>query len=408
MLNLKRDYNELKSSAGVTELFLHNYRNYSSLNLQLEARPVVLMGPNGAGKTNLLEALSFLSPGRGLRSAKLAQVTNVCTDKEIKDHFLWTVSAQLDNDITLGTGLELTPMGKEKRIVKIQGEMAKSQSVLTEWLSVVWVTPQMDRLFLDASSSRRKFIDRFVYARDSQHAERVNRYDHALRERSTLLRENRFDELWVKTLEEKLSADGVAITIARRDLVNDLNASQYWGHGEDRQYPFPRFRAYMSGEIDQWIDQGESAIVMEERMAEKLKEARREDAATGGSSIGPHRSDLKVQHLAKNLLAEYCSTGEQKILLLAITLAFIKQEVPSKMRLILLLLDDVVAHLDFTHRMVLFGEISAFDQLLSSNGYKGGGLQTWMTGTDSSSFQPLLEHAQFFNVNNSTLTHGFY
>ena len=389
---------------GLSRLVLHQFRNYQELDLILEAGTVVLTGPNGAGKTNILEAISFLSPGRGLRSVKLSQVTNLKKlNQNVPSPPLWAISATLETElgsVQVGTGLEYTSGGNERRLIKVNGQAAKSQACLTDWISVIWVTPQMDRLFMEAASVRRKFIDRLVYALDATHAARIHRYEHHLRERAHLLREGRYDPLWVSTLERHIAEDGVAITVARQHVVKSLKE----GQRQDKYYPFPQFEAEIVGEVETWAE-NLPALTVEDMYAEKLRLGRAHDGDVGGASIGPHRSDLQVHHLAKQLPAELCSTGEQKMLLLAVTLAFVRVQENYRTCPAVLLLDDVAAHLDDQHRLILFQEICGPVKDSSQEESKGP-FQVWMTGTDKSAFQNLNGQAQFLTVHNATLTNG--
>jgi DNA replication and repair protein RecF len=393
---------------GLSRLVLHQFRNYQELDLSLQGGPVVLTGSNGAGKTNILEAISFLSPGRGLRSTKLSQVSNLRKANQTTSPLSsWAVAATVKTNtgtVQLGTGLDYTATGSERRLIKINGQPAKSQASLTDWISVIWVTPQMDRLFLEGTSTRRKFIDRLVYALDPAHAQRVHRYEHHLRERAHLLREGHYDPLWVSTLERYLAEDGVAIVVARHQVVKNLEAAQR----QEKSFPFPRFQAEMIGEVEVWL-KNQPALTVEDIYAEKLNANRHQDGETGGASIGPHRSDFQVHHLAKQLPAELCSTGEQKMLLLAVTLAFTRVQEGYRTCPAVLLLDDVAAHLDNQHRLVLFQEICnprnepSKDSLMEDS---KGPFQVWMTGTDKSAFQELGGQAQFLTVHNATLSNG--
>jgi DNA replication and repair protein RecF len=383
---------------------LHHFRNYQELDLTIEAGTVILTGPNGAGKTNILEAISFLSPGRGLRSVKLSQVTNLKKlNQGALNPSLWAISTTLETEhgaIQVGTGLEYTTGGNERRLIKVNGQPAKSQACLTDWISVIWVTPQMDRLFMEAASVRRKFIDRLVYALDETHAARIHRYEHHLRERAHILREGRYDPIWVSTLERHLAEDGVAIAVARQHVVKSLEEEQR----QDKHYPFPQFQAEMKGEVETWAE-NLPALAVEDLYAEKLRLERNHDGEVGGASIGPHRSDFQVHHLAKGLPAELCSTGEQKMLLLAVTLAFVRVQENYRTCPTVLLLDDVAAHLDDQHRLILFQEICGPVKNSSQEESKGP-FQVWMTGTDKSAFQNLNGQAQFLTVHNATLANG--
>lgn len=393
---------EFSLSRGLSRLVLHQFRNYQELDLCLEAKAVVLTGPNGAGKTNILEAISFLSPGRGLRHVKLSQITNLKTmNQDPSNPPSWAISATIETragPTQLGTGLDYTATGNEKRLIKVNGQAAKSQATLTDWISVIWVTPQMDRLFMEAASTRRKFIDRLVYALDATHSSRIHRYEHHLRERSHLLREGHYDPLWIATLERHLAEDGVAIVVARQQVVKSLENAQR----QDQSYPFPKFQAEMTGQVENWM-QNQPALAVEDAFAEKLKLNRRHDGEVGGACIGPHRSDFQVQHLAKHLPAELCSTGEQKMLLLAVTLAFIRVQENYNSCPAILLLDDVAAHLDEQHRLILFQEICT-PLKESEQEHLRRPLQVWMTGTDKSAFQGLNNQAQFLTVHQAKLT----
>jgi len=389
---------------GLSHLMLHNFRNYQELDLVLQGCPVVLTGPNGAGKTNILEAISFLSPGRGLRNVKLSQITNLKRiNQENTRQSSWTVVATIESEngsVQLGTKLDYTASGNERRLVKIDGQIAKSQASLTDYVSVIWVTPQMNQLFLEAASLRRKFVDRLVYALDSSHATRIHRYDHHMRERSRLLKDEHYDPLWISTIERYLAEDGVAIAVARQEVIKSVQEAQR----QEKTYPFPQFYAKMKGDVESWLEYL-PALAVEDMYTEKLKFCRRQDADMGGASIGPHRSDFQVHHSAKQLPAELCSTGEQKILLLAVVLAFSHVQENYHICPTILLLDDVAAHLDDQHRLVLFEEICSPSSF--SRDVPKGCFQAWVTGTDQSTFQGLYNRAQFLTVQNATLTSGF-
>ena len=360
---------------GITWLNLSHFRNNEQTDYTIHAPIVVVVGPNGIGKTNILEALSLLAPGRGLRSAKLSQISNVHHQKP------WLMTVRLETGsgvITIGSALELTPTGTERRLLRINQTPVKSQSHLSEWVSVVWAVPAMARLFDDSSSGRRKFVDRMAVIIDPTHSERVNRYDHFLRERSLLLRnslrDGRLDAAWVQTLEQRLAADGLAITHTRAQLVRQLTQLQ----SQDPKSPFPRFFAKMRGDIETWC-RDLSALEAEEKLLTHLKESRSSDGQTGGSAYGPHRGDLHVDHLAKKMPADLCSTGEQKMLLLALILSFTHLLAKDRDPPTLLLLDDVIAHLDEDHRRYLFKELN--DRIT-----QGIPLQIWMTGTHADDF----------------------
>lgn len=383
-------------------MVLSSFRNYKDLDFSLAPMPVVLTGMNGAGKTNILEALSLLSPGKGLRHVKLSEMTAV--DGALTSQGLsWTVTVDIstqDEPLTVGTGLDLSANGAERRVIRLNGQPQKTQGTLTDWLSVVWVTPQMGRLFIDSSSGRRKFIDRLAFAIDPVHADRLHRYDHHLRQRSVLLREGTRETSWLDVLERRLAEDAIAITTTRQNMVYLL--SQWSGKTQDDS-PFPKFSAKMQGQAETALAEG-SALEAEEFLCERFKESRFADTKTGGSIIGCHRSDLSVMHLAKGLPADVCSTGEQKILLLALVLAFARIQMDMQPQTTLLLLDDVAAHLDSRYRSALFSELCSLGCETHEHG--GSRIQTWMTGTDPSDFYDLRPYAQFFSVSNATLNNG--
>jgi len=359
----------------VRRLTLTDFRCYGRLRLETDARPVVLTGANGAGKTNLLEALSFLAPGRGLRRATLAEVAR----KGAGDSAPWAVAALLDGPggrVEIGTGRE---SGSERRAVRIDGQPAKA-GALAEIASALWLTPAMDRLFIEGAGGRRRFLDRLVFGLESGHARHAGAYEHAMRERTRLLKAGGADRAWLAALEDGMARHGVAMAAARRRTVALLDQACRDGLG-----PFPAARLELAGEIEAWLDQaGEDEA--EERLRRALESARPRDEAAQGATIGPHRSDLAVRHAAKDLPAGQCSTGEQKAVLVSIVLAQARVRTELRGTAPLLLLDEVVAHLDATRRAALFDELS------------GLAAQSWMTGTDDVLFAGFEDRAQVFRV----------
>ncbi|MEE8393004.1 MAG: DNA replication/repair protein RecF [Rhodospirillales bacterium] len=379
--------------ASIRRLTLNDFRCYARQRVETDGRPVVLTGPNGAGKTNLLEAISFLVPGRGLRGARLDEIDrrqDASADCDEAGSRPWAVAAHLDTPdgpVEIGTGREATsaPDGPGRRLVRIDAKPVKNQAALSEYLNVQWLTPRMDRLFTDGASSRRRFIDRMVFGLDPAHAGRVSAYEHALRERSRLIkrRDAAADGDWLAALEDTMAEKGVAVAAARREAAARLH--QYCSGPPG---PFPGASLEMSGAVDEWLDQG-PALAAEDKLREALKASRRTDAEAGGAAAGPHKSDLKVGHLAKGCPAEQCSTGEQKALLIAIVLANVRMQAAERGSLPVLLLDEVAAHLDQARREALFEEIT------------GLGVQAWLSGTDAAVFSPLGDGAQFFSVENA-------
>ncbi len=370
------------ATVAVTRLDLSDFRCYRQARIDLDVRPVALAGPNGAGKTNLLEAVSFLAPGRGLRRARLSEVDRIGGGS-------WAVAATVATaagPIAIGTGRDPEGEGRERRLVRIDGAPQRGQAILAEVTGVVWLTPQMDRLFLEGAAGRRRFLDRLVFGFDPEHAGRVAAYEHALRERGRLLRERTTDRAWFDAIEGQLAEQGVAIAAARRELAAAIDHAAAEGVG-----PFPLPRLAMAGALEEWLED-QPALAAEERMREALAAGRRGDADSGGAGVGPHRSDLRVRHAAKDMPAEQCSTGEQKALLLAIVLADVRLQAAAKGVPPILLLDEVAAHLDGERRTHLYDEILAL------------GVQAWLTGTDAELFAPLADAAQHFRVADAIVT----
>jgi DNA replication and repair protein RecF len=379
----------------VKRLTLTDFRCYHHQRLDLDATPVVLTGPNGAGKTNLLEGLSFLVPGRGLRRARLSDVARHPAMNP------WGVAAVLrtpTGDVEIGTAYEAGAPGKrDKRIVKIDGEIAKSQAALSQHTGALWLTPQMDRLFLEGPGARRRFLDRLVFDSDPAHAGRVNGYDHAMRERTALLRDGSRDTTWLATLEDTMAARGVAVAAARLDMVRRLarhlaDDEGLEEKGSAKTGAFPGAEIAAVGEIEQWLGEG-PALAAEDRFRDRLAAERGRDGTESRSATGPHRSDLAVRHLGNGQAAALCSTGEQKALLVALVLASARMRAHEQGTAPLLLLDEIAAHLDAQRLEVLF------DQIIQL------GAQVWMTGTDSALFKPLAGRAQFLSVADATVVH---
>lgn len=364
----------------IRRLRLSAFRNYQAVALNPDARPVVLTGPNGAGKTNLLEALSMLTPGRGLRRAKTGEMDRMDPTEGPAPTAAWAVAGTVETPfgpVELGTGRD--PEG-ERRLVRIDGEAERSQAALGEHLSVVWLTPQMDRLFQESAGERRRFLDRLIYGFDPAHAGRVNAYDKALRQRARLLKDGVSDTAWLGALESQMVERGIAIAAARLSLTDRLARACARAEG-----PFPGADLAVQGDVEAWLA-GTSALEAEERFAAALHQGRGRDAETGGAAIGPHRSDLAVTHRDKGLPAGQCSTGEQKALLIAIVLAHARLQGAERGAGPVLLLDEVAAHLDEARRDALFETIL------------GLGLQAWITGTDQNVFGTFGDQAQYFAV----------
>jgi len=375
---------------GVIRLVLTDFRNYREARITLGTEPVVLTGPNGAGKTNLLEAVSFLSPGRGLRNARLSDVDRLSPDSE-GTAGSWAVAATVHTrrgEIRVGTGRDGSGSGPgtgERRVVRIDGEPVRGQAALSERLGIVWLTPQMDRLFVEGPAARRRLLDRLVLGLDPAHAGRVAAYEQAMRERSRLLREGQADPLWLSALEEIMAEKGVAVAAARRETVEQLDRVCAEAKG-----PFPHARLTLCGDAEAWLAD-QPALAAEDRLKAALAANRSADALTGGAAIGPHRSDLAVIHAEKRIAAEQASTGEQKALLISIVLAHVRLQRGVRGEPPILLLDEVAAHLDAIRRDALFEVLAGLES------------QAWLTGTDAALFAPLRSAARFVSVADGTL-----
>jgi len=372
------------ATASVVErLTLTAFRCYDTARIETGGRSVVLTGPNGAGKTNVLEAVSMLTPGRGLRRAKLSELARTVPGEASQGR--WAVAATVAGPLgttDIGTGVA---GGEDKRSVHIDGRAVRGQAALGEHLGAQWLTPAMDRLWVEGRSGRRRFLDRLVYNIDPAHAGRINAYDHAMRERARLLKHGG-DADWIGVLEDTMAAKGAAVAAARLDLVARLNR-----YCHDADGPFPGAALTARGAVEGWLEDGD-ALDAEDRLKRELTASRRQDADTGGAQTGPHRSDLGCVHLPSGQAADLCSTGEQKALLIAIVIAAARMAAAECGRLPVLLLDEITAHLDAARRDGLFDMLT------------GLGAQIWTTGTEPELFDGLRERACFVAVEDATLT----
>jgi DNA replication and repair protein RecF len=377
----------------VSRLMLTDFRGYAALRLAVDERPVVLTGANGAGKTNLLEAISFLAPGRGLRRARLADIDRRVPPARPSDAppGAWAIAAAVatpQGPVQIGTGRDAASESGERRLLRIDGAPAKSHAALAEHLSLVWLTPPMDRLFVEGSSARRRFLDRLVYGFDPTHAARVGAYEQAMRERARLLRDGPADPAWLAALEQRMAEHGIAVAAARREVTARLDAVA----GETRG-PFPGARLALTGTVEDWLETM-PALAAEDELRRRLIGARRVDAESGTTTVGPHRADFGVRHAGTGMVAAECSTGEQKALLVAVLLAQARLQAELRGAPPVMLLDEVTAHLDGKRRAALFGEIVAL------------GSQAWLTGTDPALFAELAGTGQFFSVADAVIAPG--
>lgn len=375
--------------ARIRKLALTRFRSYVAAQLAVGEGAVVLTGPNGAGKTNVLEAVSFLSPGRGLRRAQLAEVGHQPAGSPPAGAAgPWAVSALVEGalgEVRLGTGLEEPEAGQRR--CRIDGEPASSANAFLDHLKVIWLTPEMDGLFTGPPSDRRRYLDRLVLAVDGGHGTRVNALERALRSRNRLLEENGAPR-FLDAVEHELAELAVAVSAARLETVARLSA-EIAAH-RDEASPFPFAEIALDGAVERLVADM-PALEAEDRYRALLRDNRSRDRAAGRTLEGPHLCDLQVSHGAKRLPAARCSTGEQKSLLIGLTLSHARLVAAMQGLSPVLLLDDVAAYLDSDRRAGLFEALARL------------GAQVWMTGADPAAFAAL-EGAERFTVAPGTVT----
>jgi DNA replication and repair protein RecF len=371
----------------IRRLVLTHFRNYRAASLETRSDVVVLVGPNGAGKTNAIEAISFLSPGRGLRRATLDDVADNQGDGS------WAVSAEVEGALglaTLGTGID-APGGDApatSRRCRIDREPANSATAFGDHLRMVWLTPAMDGLFLGAASERRRFFDRLVLAIDSEHTGRVSALDRSLRSRNRLLEVRNYDDHWCDAIERETAELAVAVAATRGQTAVKL-AAMLRARGEASAFPSAQIM------LDGWMENAllsEPATSVEDRYREILRDSRARDAAAGRTLDGPHLTDLQVIFAPKSMPARDASTGEQKALLIGLVLAHAALVAEMTGITPLLLLDEVVAHLDPERRIALFDELAKL------------GAQVWMTGADPLAFSGIVGSGEIFDVEAGHIT----
>lgn len=371
-------------------LTLTDFRSYAGADIALDGRPAVFAGPNGAGKTNILEAISLIGPGRGLRGARLEELAR------IEGAGGWAVSARLHADgdeRKLGVGA--TAAAPDRRTCRIDERGASGPSAFSDCVRFMWLTPAQDRLFVESPGERRRFLDRMSLAHDAAHGRAGNDYELAMRQRQKLLDEGSRDDAWLSALETEMAAAGVALAASRRETASALAAAEVAGEfAED--CVFPAADIALEGMLEAMLESAPAAEV-EEEFAARLKANRRLDAEAGRALIGPHRSDLLVTHREKGRPARLCSTGEQKALLIGLILANARAlALAARFRgnaaaPLVLLLDEIAAHLDERRRASLFDILDAL------------GFQVFMTGTDRSLFAAWGSRAQVFSVDGGAI-----
>ena len=373
-------------AARIRRLTLTNFRSYRTAQIAIDDRPLVLLGPNGAGKTNLIEAISFLAPGRGLRRATLDEVAFSEGDGA------WAVAAQVEGALglaTLGTGIA-PPAAEDAtlaRACRIDGETVPSAAAFCDHLSVVWLTPAMDSLFRGPPSERRRFLDRLVLAVDGEHGGRVNALERALRSRNRLLEETSPDAHWLDAVEHETAEVAIAVAAARAETVRRLASAA--GREKETEQPPAQAFPWAGIALEGWVENAlgaQPASEVEDRYRAVLRANRTRDKAAGRTTDGPHLTDLAVLYGPKGIAAADASTGEQKALLIGLVLAHAGLVAEMTGLAPVLLLDEVVAHLDPARRGAHYDALG------------GLGAQVWMTGADPAAFAAIETRAQVLEV----------
>jgi DNA replication and repair protein RecF len=387
-------------TARICRLTLTNFRSYRAAALAPKAGLIALTGPNGAGKTNMLEAISFLSPGRGLRRAQLDEIAytegGAVADEEpasespsrsLPRALSWAVSAEVEGALglaTLGTGIERGGSGEaQSRKCRIDREPVSSATAFADHLRVVWLVPSMDGLFLGPASERRRFLDRLVLAVDASHGSRVSALDRALRSRNRLLENRAPDVHWIDAAERETAEIAAAVAAARAETVRRLAAAL--AARRNARFGFPSASIALDGWMEDMV-LTHPAVEVEDRYRAVLKENRARDAAAGRTLEGPHLTDLTVHYTEKGIAASSASTGEQKALLIGLVLAHAALVSDMTGTAPLILLDEVVAHLDPGRRSALYAELETL------------GTQVFMTGADPAAFAEIGTRADVFDV----------
>jgi DNA replication and repair protein RecF len=366
----------------VRRLQLTDFRSYPSLDLSLDAPMIVLTGDNGAGKTNLLEALSFLTAGRGLRRPELSECAAVHGTGG------WAISVDLATEtglVRLGTGIDPPSGAASTRRYRIDREPIASIKAFADHVRVVWLTPSMDRLFSGSAGDRRRFLDRLVLAIDSEHGSRVTALERALRNRNRLLEDfnHRPDAKWLDAVEREIAELAVAVAAARHETVTRLAALIGTMSAEALAFPLPALK--LEGEIEALVGT-RPALEVEDHYRMILRDQRSRDATAGRTLIGPHTSDLTLRYAVKDLDAAQASTGEQKALLITIALAHAQLVADMSGIAPIILLDEIAAHLDPARRIALFSALA------------GLRAQVWMTGADPLAFAHVPQDAKILKI----------
>ncbi|MBN9061498.1 MAG: DNA replication/repair protein RecF [Rhizobiales bacterium 65-9] len=357
----------MSAAPQIERLILQDFRTYPTLDLAVDARLVALAGENGAGKTNILEALSLLAPGRGLRRIELSEAARMGGSGG------WTVSVAAEGALgltRLGTALDPAGVDGAARRFRLDGETVGSVAAFSDHLRLVWLTPDQDSVFRGPAGDRRRFLDRLVLAIDPTHGSRVNALEKALRQRNRLLEDASPDARWLSAVEHEVAALAVAVTASRAETVRRLDG--LIADTRDEASAFPWARVALVDQIAPLLS--ESAAAAEDRFAAILRDQRDADRAAGRALKGPQAADLLVRHGPKDIAADAASTGEQKALLLGLVLAHARLVATMSGLAPVILLDEVAAHLDPRRRAALYEALAAL------------GAQVWMTGADPALF----------------------
>ena len=367
----------------IKDLILTNYRVYENVKFSFKPNINIIYGKNGIGKTNILEALSFLTAGKGMLGANIGDVLRITEQPVI--NYNWTIFANIeDNNIadTIAIYSENDNNTLKKKI-KINGNIVRSQEELNKILNVLWLTPDMQTLFIDEKANRRKFLDRIVYIVDNNHSSRINKYEFLVKERMKVLQDSKkFDEHWLTVLEEKIAETGISIAVARNQVIRHLNRILV-----NYDFNFPKFIITIDGKFENLLLDNITAMQAEEEFRKILRDNRQQDNETKRTIEGVHKSDLRLFYQTKNMDAQFCSTGEQKLFLISFTIlkALLCKELNKPQPIILL--DEVFSYLDKNKKLELFNE------LLKLN------VQSFITGTDISIFSDILPNDNVNTLN---------
>ena len=373
-------------------VYLENFRSYKTLNIEVKNfKYVILTGKNGIGKTNILEAISFLSPGKGFRNTRLDEVINTKSNSNQSSIFFIIEKENQKNEIGIGfTKESIDNRFQGRKIIHLNGKKLKRQSDLPNLVSLIWLTPEMDIFFRTSSLFRRKFVDRCIFNLKPEYLDNLKIYEKNLNERNKILKDistkdlfyiegkNIEKDLWLKKIEEKLVNEGIKIFQERIKFSNDFNSIS------NNSKSFPKINISLIGDIEK-ILLTEKLDSVKAMYIQKLQNSRKIDSIKGSISYGPNKSDLKVVFLKKKLLAEKCSTGEQKIILISLIIQFCKL-MNNKGNFPILLLDEIVAHLDNKIKISLFEELKTLKN------------QVWMSGSDKSLFSDIIKEKEVVNL----------